>query len=78
MTTIDVLGPGCAKCTRLEKSVREVVAELGIDAQVRKVTDLDEMIRLDVFVTPALVIDGRVVAAGRIPSGAELRQLLGP
>ena len=78
MTTIDVLGPGCGKCARLEKSVRHVVAELGIDADVRKITDLDAMIRLDVFVTPALVIDGRVVCAGRVPTGAELRRLLVP
>ena len=76
MMTIEVLGPGCAKCGRLESGVREVVAELGIDADVEKVTDLDRMIAYDVFTTPALVIDGRVVVAGRVPSRAELRTLL--
>jgi small redox-active disulfide protein 2 len=76
MKTIEVLGPGCAKCGRLEIGVREVVVELGLDAEVRKVTDLDEMLAHDVFTTPALVIDGRVVVAGRVPSRAELRTLL--
>lgn len=76
MMTIEVLGPGCARCRRLEHEVREVVESAGVDADVRKVTDLDAMLAHDVYVTPALVVDGHVVVAGRVPSAEELRRLL--
>ena len=76
MMTIEVLGPGCARCRRLERDVRGVVEDAGLDAEVRKVSDLEEMLAHDVYVTPALVVDGRVVASGRVPSVDELRRLL--
>jgi small redox-active disulfide protein 2 len=74
--SIEVLGPGCAKCGRLERGVREIVAADGLDAEVTKVTDLYALIQRDVMVPPALVVDGRVVVSGRVPSHDELRRLL--
>lgn len=76
MRTIEVLGPGCAKCDRLERHVRDAVAELGLDAEIRKVKDLDALTAYDVYVTPALVVDGRVCVAGRVPSVREVVALL--
>jgi len=69
---IQVLGSGCAKCVELEKVVRAVVAEAGVDAQVEKVVDFQAIAALGVMATPGLVIDGQVKAAGRAPSKAEI------
>jgi small redox-active disulfide protein 2 len=73
---IQVLGTGCAKCKSLEKAVREVVAQNGIDAEVTKVEDIMEIMKFNVMSTPALVIDGKVVVKGRVPSNDELKQIL--
>ena len=73
---IKVLGTGCAKCQLLEKSVREAVAELGLDASVEKVTGLPEIMAYGVMSTPALVIDEQVRLAGRLPKSDELKSLL--
>ena len=73
---IKVLGTGCAKCKSLEKAVREVVAQNGIDAEVTKVEDIMEIMKFNVMTTPALVIDGKVVVKGRVPSNDELKQIL--
>ena len=64
---IKVLGPGCAKCAELEKLTREAVAEAGVDARVEKVSELQEIARMGVFSTPALVVDGKIKAVGKIP-----------
>ncbi len=73
---IKILGPGCPKCKTLEKMTREVVDKNGIDATVNKVEDIVEIMNYGVMTTPALVIDGKVVMKGRIPSADELRILL--
>jgi small redox-active disulfide protein 2 len=73
---IKVLGTGCAKCQALEKVTREVVSELNLDASVEKVEDIMDIIAFGVMTTPALVVDGRVVVKGRVPSNAEIKQLL--
>lgn len=73
---IQVLGTGCAKCKSLEKAVREVVAQNGIDAEVTKVEDIMEIMKFNVMTTPALVVDGKVVVKGRVPSNDELKQIL--
>jgi len=64
---IKVLGPGCAKCQKTEKIVREAVAEAGIGAAVEKVTDMMEIAGYGVFGTPAVVVDGAVKSVGKIP-----------
>jgi small redox-active disulfide protein 2 len=65
---IEVLGPGCANCRTLEANVREAVAQAGIAAEIRHVTDFAEIAGRGVMRTPGLVIDGRVVSTGRIPT----------
>ena len=73
---IEVLGTGCPKCKSLEKAVREVVSQNGIDAGIRKVEDIVEIMKFNVMTTPALVVDGKVVVKGRVPSNDELKQIL--
>jgi len=73
---IQVLGTGCPKCKTLEKVTREVVAEAGIDANITKVEDIVEIMKFNVMTTPALVVDGKVVLKGRVPSNSELKEIL--
>lgn len=73
---IKVLGTGCAKCKTLEKVVKEVVEQNGIDAKVIKVENLMEIMKFGVMTTPALVIDGIVMVKGRVPSAEEIKNLL--
>ncbi len=69
---IKILGTGCAKCQRLEQLTREVVAELGVDAQFEHVRDMPAIMAYPVMSTPALVIDEEVMAFGRMPSKDEI------
>lgn len=73
---IKVLGPGCRNCVNLEKATRQAVDELGLDATVQKVEDFPTIVGYGVMSTPALVVDEKVMSAGRVPSIAELRDLL--
>ena len=73
---IKILGTGCAKCKTLEEITRKVVKDNGIDAEITKVEDIMEIMKFNIMTTPALVIDGKVVTKGRIPSADEIKQLL--
>ena len=73
---IKVLGTGCPKCKALEKLTREVVEQNGIDASVVKVEDIVEIMNYGVTATPALMVDGKVVVKGRVPTAEELKKLL--
>ena len=73
---IKILGPGCARCHQLEKTASEVVKELGIDATVEEVKDMSKIIAYNVLTTPGLVIDEQVVSFGKVPSKAEVTQLI--
>jgi small redox-active disulfide protein 2 len=73
---IKVLGTGCQKCKTLEKVTREVVAENNIEATITKVEDIVEIIKFNIMTTPALVVDGKVVLKGRVPSNNELKEIL--
>ena len=73
---IKILGTGCSKCKTLEKLTRDVVSKNGIDATITKVEDIMEIMKYNIMTTPALVIDGRVVTKGIIPSAEEIKQLL--
>jgi small redox-active disulfide protein 2 len=73
MITVEVLGPGCRRCTELDRLAREIVAAEHLDADVRYVTDPGEIVARGFFMrTPGLVIDGVVVSAGRVPSRREI------
>ncbi len=74
---IEVLGHGCRNCNALEAVVREVVAERGLAADIRHVTDDAEIAARGVLSTPGLVVDGRVVAAGRVPTREQVETWLG-
>lgn len=74
---IKVLGTGCAGCKTLHENVKQAVAELGIIAEVTKVEDMGEIIRYNVMSTPALVIDGKVISAGKKLSVPQLKEILG-
>jgi len=72
MKVVEVLGPGCANCRRVEANAREALAIAGVEAEILHVTDYREIAARGVLSTPGLVIDGRVVSAGRIPSAADI------
>ena len=72
MKIVEVLGSGCANCKRLEAVAREAVVMAGVEAEIRKVTDYQEILAHGVISTPGLVIDGKVVSVGRIPSAGDI------
>lgn len=72
MVTIEVLGPGCANCKRLEENAHEALAMAGVEAEVVKVVDYREIMARGVMQTPGLVIDGKIVSVGRIPSAGDI------
>jgi small redox-active disulfide protein 2 len=72
MLTIKVLGSGCANCKRLEQIARNVISELGIEANVIKVTDYNDILSYNILSTPGLVINEKVLSSGRIPTAAEV------
>ncbi len=73
---IKILGTGCPKCKTLEKLTREVIEQNGIDATVTKVEDIVDIMNYGVMMTPALVVDGKVVVKGRVPSADEIKKLI--
>jgi small redox-active disulfide protein 2 len=76
MLTIKVLGPGCANCVNLASIAQRAVNNLSIDAKVEKVTDHAEIMTYKILATPGLVINEKVVSAGRVPSEAEITTFL--
>ena len=72
MHVIQVLGPGCDNCKRLEKAAHEAVELAGIEAEVVKVTDYGQIAAYGILSTPGLVIDGKVVSYGRVPSAGDI------
>ena len=73
---VEILGVGCAKCNKLYDLVTELVKKKGIDADVVKVEDLKVFAQYGVFMTPALVVDGQVKVAGKVPKEAEILKWL--
>jgi small redox-active disulfide protein 2 len=73
---IKILGTGCARCHQLGKTTREVVKELGIDAAVEEVKDMRQIMAYNILTTPGLVINEQVISSGKVPSKAEVTQLI--
>jgi small redox-active disulfide protein 2 len=71
---IKVCGPGCASCDKAQKTVEAAVAAKGIKTVVIKVTDFQEIAKLGIFSTPAVVIDGKVKSVGRVPKQSEVEE----
>jgi len=76
MKRLQVLGTGCPKCKKLATQVEEVAQAMGIEYELEKVTDLTEIIKFEVMVTPALAVDGVVKCFGRVPSVDELKEMI--
>jgi small redox-active disulfide protein 2 len=76
MVNIKILGSGCANCKRLEAVTRKVVETLGIEAEIEKVTDYAEIMKYPILATPGLVINGKLVSAGRVSGEAQIAQWL--
>lgn len=77
MKLIQVLGPGCPRCAQVAENARLAVKELGLEATIEKVTDLDAILDFGVLMTPGLVIDGEVKLVGTVPSPEEIKGMLG-
>ncbi|MEX0981270.1 MAG: thioredoxin family protein [Bacteroidales bacterium] len=73
---IKVLGTGCPKCKALEKATQDVIAEMGVDASITKEEDIMKIMEYGIMHTPGLVIDGKVVMSGRVPSTKEIQQFI--
>lgn len=72
MITVKVLGSGCSRCVQLEKIVRKLVETQGTEAQIEKVTRIEDIMKYNILSTPGLVINGKLVSAGKIPPEAEI------
>lgn len=73
---IEVLGPGCVNCQRVEANAREAVAMAGVAAEIRHVTDPREIVAHGILSTPGLIIDGTIRSYGRIPSAGDIAMWL--
>lgn len=76
MSLLQILGTGCAKCTKLAENTETAAREAGIEYQLEKVTDLQTIMGFGVMTTPALVVDGQVKVAGKVPSVSEIKEML--
>lgn len=74
---IEVLGTGCPKCRKTEEMIRTIVEELGVDAEVVHIYNLDQIADRGVMMTPAVIMDGELKLEGRMPTEAQIRKLLG-
>lgn len=72
-----VLGPGCKKCVLTYDAIKKVLEETGTEATIRKVEDIMEIMKYNVMMTPAVLVDGEVKVKGHIPSDAEIKKILG-
>ena len=76
MKLIQILGTGCPKCEKLKKNAEEAVRLAGVEAQVEKITDIGQITSFGVMMTPALAIDGKVKAVGKVLSPEEIKKFL--
>ena len=73
---VQILGTGCPKCRKLAENAEAAAKALEIDCEIEKVTDLNEIMKFGVMLTPALAIDGQVKVVGKVPSPDEIKQML--
>lgn len=73
---IQILGTGCPKCKKLSETAEAAAKDLGLDYEIEKVTDIDEIMKFGVMMTPGLAVDGDVKVAGKVPSVDEVKKML--
>ena len=76
MRTLKILGPGCSKCKTLAQNAETAAKEMGIEYQIEKVTEINEIMKFGVMMTPALVIDGEVKTVGKVLSPEQIKTML--
>jgi small redox-active disulfide protein 2 len=76
MKKVQILGTGCPKCRKLAENAQAAAKDSGIECEIVKVTDINEIIKFGVMLTPALAIDGQVKVVGKVPSPDEIRKML--
>ena len=76
MKKIQILGTGCPKCKKLADNAQSAAEALGIEYEIEKITDINEIMKFGVMITPALVVDGQVKAVGKVPDVEEIKSLL--
>ena len=76
MKKIQILGTGCPKCKKLAETTDTAAKALGIEYDIAKVTDINEIMKFGVMMTPALAVDGQVKVVGKVPSPDEIKKML--
>ncbi len=76
MKKIKILGTGCAKCTKLMENAEKAAKKLGIEYEIEKVSDINAIMSYGVMATPALVLDDKVKAVGKVPSSEDIEKML--
>ena len=76
MTVIKIFGPGCKRCKQLQANAEQAIGELGLEATIEKVEDINQMMEYGVMMTPALAIDGQVKFTGKVASTEEIKGVL--
>jgi small redox-active disulfide protein 2 len=76
MKKVQILGTGCPKCKKLAENAQTAARDSGVECEIEKVTDINEIMKFGVMLTPALAIDGQVKAVGKVPSPDEIRKML--
>ncbi len=76
MVRIQVLGTGCPKCKKLAENTETAAKAMGVEYRIEKVTDINEIMKFGVMMTPALVIDGKVKTVGKVPSPQDIEKML--
>lgn len=76
MKKFEILGTGCPKCKMLQQLTEDAAKELGLQYELQKVTDIKQIMSYGVMITPALVVDGQVKVAGKVPSLEEVKKLI--
>ena len=76
MKKIQILGTGCPKCTKLAENADSAAKEMGIEYEIEKVTQINDIMKMGVMITPALAIDGEVKVVGKVPSPDDIKAML--
>ena len=77
MKKLQILGTGCPKCQKLAENTEAAAKALGVEYEIEKITDINEIMKFGVMLTPALVVDGEVKAVGKVPEPEDIRDMLG-